>query len=170
MGNVTGKTEEIKARAGRLASELLEAEGLELVDLIYRREPGGWVLRLLIDRAWNAPGDEDAGGVTIDDCVDVNREFGRLLEVEDLVPGPFNLEVSSPGVFRPLTRDKDFVRFAGCEVKARLVQPLNGAKKLRGRLAGLGDGTVRLETADGALEIKRENIHSITLEPELAFK
>jgi len=90
------------------AEGLLPTMGLELVDVQFRREGHGWVLRLFIDRE---------EGVTVDHCADVSREIGQFLDVEDLIGHPYHLEVSSPGLERPLKSMRDFQRFVGKKAK-----------------------------------------------------
>ncbi len=91
-------------RVKATANSILSSEDMELVDVEYRREPGGWVLRLMIDKI---------GGVTLDDCTRVSQEMGRSLDVEDLISNPYHLEVSSPGLDRPLKNEQDFMKFSG---------------------------------------------------------
>lgn len=114
----------------------LAAMGYELVRVMLR---GGDrpVLQVMIDRA---DGDE----VTIDDCVDASRTMSALLDVEDPISDAYELEVSSPGIDRPLTRPKDFERFAGLEARIELKQAVEGRKRFRGRLLGLDGDIVRL--------------------------
>lgn len=115
----------IEARVRTLAQELIARAGYELVDLEYRREPGGWTLRLFIDKP---------GGVTLGDCEQVSREFGTVLEVEDPIPHTFHLEVSSPGLDRPLTREGDFLAAEGKLVRIVVREPINGQRNFSGRL------------------------------------
>lgn len=106
-----------------MAEPIVSGMGLELVDVEFKLETGGWVLRLYIDRE---------GGVTLDDCVKVSGELGVVLDVEDLIPHRYNLEVSSPGLDRPLKRLKDFLRFKGKKVRVRCFEPLGGRKNFTG--------------------------------------
>jgi ribosome maturation factor RimP len=82
-----------------LVADLLKSEGLELTDLAFRKEARGWVLRIFMDKP---------GGVTLDDCTEISRQLGDQIEVEDLIPHSYTLEVSSPGLERPLKKEKDF--------------------------------------------------------------
>jgi len=88
--------------------------GLELVQVQYRREDHGWVLRILVDRP---------GGVSVDECGEFSREVSDLLDVEDLIDNSYNLEVSSPGLDRPLIKPEDFERFAGREITLKTTSP-----------------------------------------------
>ena len=149
---------EIAARFRSLAVPILADLGLELVDTEFRRETHGWVLRLYMDKP---------GGVTLDDCQRVSEELGDHLDVDDFVGYPYHLEVSSPGLDRPLTRDQDFVRFLGQEARVSTREDLQGRHNFRGRLAGLQDGAVLLDLPDGQrVAIPRELILRAKLQPE----
>ncbi len=130
----------VTARVEAFAVPLLDDLGLELVDVEYRREGHGWVLRLFIDRP---------GGVTLDDCAEVSREVSRYLEVEDPIDHAYHLEVSSPGLERPLKKEKDFLRFTGRRARIKMREKIDGQRVFTGILAGLADGAVGLEI-DGA--------------------
>jgi len=119
---------------------VVEFAGMELVHLEMRREAGGLVLRLYIDKE---------GGVTLDDCARVSRQVSAQLDSEDPIPGRYTLEVSSPGLDRALTSDQDFVRFAGRQVRLTTIVPLEGRRNFAGRLVGLHEATVRLVLEDG---------------------
>lgn len=103
----------------------IAALGFELVELELRIGRGHGLVRLFIDA-------ED--GVTVDDCAKVSRQVSGLLDVEDPIRGDYNLEVSSPGLDRKLSRAADFDRFAGCQVKLQLLQMIDGRRKLTGQL------------------------------------
>ena len=108
------------------AEPVVEAEGLELIQVECLRMKTRWLVRIYIDR--------EEGGVTLDDCSEISNQLGDVLDVHDLPPGPYTLEVSSPGLDRPLVRDKDFIRYQGCEVNVRLEQKVDGIRNFRGRL------------------------------------
>lgn len=149
---------EIAARVRTVAEPILRDLGLELVDTEFRREAHGWVLRLYMDKS---------SGVTLDDCQRVSEELGDHLDVEDFIAVPYHLEVSSPGLDRPLTREHDFVRFAGQNVRVSTREDLQGRHNFRGRLAGLVDGAVLLDLPDGQrVSIPRELILRVRLQPE----
>jgi hypothetical protein len=95
---------------------------MELVDIEYRREPVGWVLRLTIDKG---------GGVTLDDCTRVSQEIGRSLDVEDVIPNPYHLEVSSPGLDRPLKNERDFIRFSDRRIRVKTMDPMENKRLLK---------------------------------------
>lgn len=124
------------SRVAGLAEALCEAEGMELVFIEFQREPAGRVLRLYIDKP---------GGVMLNDCVFVSRQLGDILDVdlEDL--GAYNLEVSSPGLERPLWRARDYDRFKGCGAKIKTSVPLNGQKNFKGVLLGIANEIITLK-------------------------
>lgn len=150
-----------------LIAPALESRKLELVDIEYKREGRGNVLRLFIDKD---------GGVTLDDCADLSREVDVLLEVEDLIPAAFSLEVSSPGLDRPLKKTSDFVRFAGRLAKIKTRSKLDPdqrgyeRKTFVGKLLGLEGTAVLLEQNDkkgGIVELPLDEIEKANLEIEL---
>jgi ribosome maturation factor RimP len=156
---MSAQAAEIIARVRTLAEPILGDLGLELVDAEFRRETQGWVLRLYLDKP---------GAVTLADCQRVSEELSDHLDVEDFIAYPYHLEVSSPGLDRPLTRDQDFVRFAGQEARVSTRESLQGRHNFRGRLAGVEDGAVLLDLPDGQrVAIPRDLILRARLEPAL---
>ena len=127
-------------RVGAVVGPLAQAEGLELVAVEYQRESGGWILRVYLDKA---------GGITVDDCHRVSQQLGDLLDVEDLIDHAYTLEVSSPGLDRPLVTEADFARFAGRPVRIQTEAPVEGQRRFKGRLLGIAAGAVRLELEGG---------------------
>ncbi len=123
------------------ALALLPSMGLELVDVQFRREQHGWVLRVFID----APD----GGVTLDHCSEVSRELGDYLDVEDCIDHQYNLEISSPGLERKLSKIEDFIRFKGKKAKVKFHQPYNSSKTCIGVISQVEETTIVLETEDG---------------------
>ncbi|HHL34097.1 MAG TPA: ribosome maturation factor RimP [Desulfobulbaceae bacterium] len=115
---------------------------VELVDIEFRREGHGWVLRLFIDRS---------GGVTLEDCTKVSREVSSYLEVEDPIEHAYHLEVSSPGLERPLKKERDFIRFSGRMARVKLREKRNDQRVFIGRLQGMENEEVLLEV-DGRIE------------------
>jgi ribosome maturation factor RimP len=177
VGDMTANEVQVIDQIRSLAEPVLRSEGLELVEVQYRREAPGWVLRLFIDRdpdlgpvsqaGENAP-PSVGSRVTIEDCVAASREIGRLLDVEDVVPTAYTLEVSSPGLDRPLTKPRDYERFSGRSVRVRYKGP-EGRRKVKGRLLGLVDGMIRVETDGGPLSIPLDQAERVQLEPEVFF-
>lgn len=125
-----------------LGEELLESLGFELLDMEYLASDSRGTLRLYIDRP--------EGGVTLDDCVTVNRQLGALLDVEDIIPFRYVLEVSSPGLNRPLRRPKDFLAHCGKKIKIKTKMPVDGRRRFTGILQAYNeeDGFIVLD-ADG---------------------
>ena len=142
-------TDRLLATIQGFADPLLLDMGMELVEVQFRREGHGWVLRFFIDKE---------GGVTIDDCAEVSREISAYLEVEDLISHAYHLEVSSPGLERPLKKKNDFVRFADRLVRIKLLEPLNGQKVLIGTLLGLEGDEVVVQLEQETVRIDLQNI------------
>jgi len=137
--------EDTCTQVSELAQPIVDSMGLELVDIEFARAGRDWVLRLFIDKD---------GGVTLDDCADLSRELSVVLDVEDCIPGHYTLEVSSPGLDRPLKKITDYERFTGRLIKVRTFEPLpddagNKRKTFLGRLEGLTDGMVRMTLTEG---------------------
>ena len=105
--------------------------------------------------------DEDA--MTVEDCASISRTVSAILDVEDPISGAFTLEVSSPGLDRPLVRQKDFERYSGLEAKVELRQALNGQRRYRGVLAGYADGFVTIVTENGATDLPFDEIDKAKL-------
>ena len=118
----------------------LAAMGYDIVRVLLAGQRRGR-LQIMVER-------RDGSGMNLDDCAEVSRAAGAILEVEDPIAGAYDLEVSSPGIDRPLTRLVDFERFAGFEAKIELVAPLEGRRRWTGRLLGLDGERVRLATAE----------------------
>ena len=137
--------ERIRALAERAAGAL----GLEVWDLVCRREPYGHVVRVFVDRPGPAGAPDES--VSIEDCAQVSRELGTLLDVEDPLPWTYTLEVSSPGLDRPLRDAADYERFAGRLAKVVTTEPVDNQTAFEGRLRGMDDGAVLLEAARGRL-------------------
>ncbi len=144
----------IQLELEELAETLVISEGMELVALEYRRQGPRWLLRLFIDKE---------GGVTVDDCANISRQFGDLLDAKDIVPQTYVLEVSSPGLNRPIKKKEDFRRFAGRKVQLRLVSPLEGRRKIVGDLVGIEDEKVIVAAAEGRCSIALEDIDRANL-------
>lgn len=121
--------------------------GLEVFDVQYKREAQGWMVRVQIDRPGPAATAEDS--VSIEDCANVSRELSAILDVEDFIPAAYTLEVSSPGLDRPLRHADDYRRFAGRLAKLVTRKPVDGQTFLRGRLGGVEDDAVVIDGEDG---------------------
>jgi ribosome maturation factor RimP len=141
MAQVEPKQAETTARLIELIEPVLRAEGKELVELEFRRESQGWVLRLFIDQ-------ED--GITVDDCAQVSHVVGDLLDVADLIRTPYHLEVSSPGLNRPLRKPEHFESVLGKVVEIRTLEPLGSRRRFKGVLEQVryDEVTVRCDGQD----------------------
>jgi len=128
--------EQVRALAGRVAGSY----GLDIFDVQFRREGQGLVLRVQIDRPGPAATATDS--VSVDDCARISRDLSAVLDVEDLVPDAYTLEVSSPGLDRPLRSADDYRRFSGRRAKLVMREPVDGQKYFKGRLGGVEDGAV----------------------------
>jgi ribosome maturation factor RimP len=139
-------------RVRQLVEPLAARAGLELVDVEYLREGGRWVLRLFIDKP---------GGVSLDDCQDLSRQVDKLLDVEDPIETRYSLEVSSPGIERPLRTPAHFERFTGRLAEVKTFGPMGDPprKNYKGRLLGMtADGAVAIEADGQRFEIPLEKI------------
>jgi ribosome maturation factor RimP len=143
-------------RVRGLIREVVEGQGYELVDAEYKGAGKSTVLRVFIDRP---------EGISHRDCELVTEQVGTVLDVEDLIPSSYTLEVSSPGLDRKLVKESDYARFDGKLARVQTRIPLNQQKVFRGRLQGLHDGKVRLVLPQGKLlEIPLDVIQEARLE------
>ena len=153
----------------QLLAPTVEALGLELLGTEYLPMPGGSLLRLYIDKPGAEAGAEMEGqGVTVDDCEAVSREVSAQLDVEDPITGNYTLEVSSPGVDRPLFTVEQFERFIGEKAKVALKLPQDGRRRLQGRITSTGADTVQIEVEGQVFEVAFENIERAKLVPDWA--
>jgi len=140
---------QVHRQVEEISESLVVSEGMELVDLEYRREGPRWVLRLFIDKD---------GGVNIDDCARISRELGDLLDVKDVIPQAYVLEVSSPGLNRRIRKKEDFSRFVGEKVQLWLVSPKDGRRKIVGDLVGVEGEEVVVTATEGRFSVALEDI------------
>ena len=136
------KREIYEAKAEELVLPLVEANNFELVDVEYVKEAGTWYLRIYIDKE---------GGINIGDCELVSRAFSDILDKEDPIEDAYILEVSSPGLGRPLKKDKDFQRNLGEEVEVRTYKPINKQKEFVGLLDAWDKESVTLQLESGEM-------------------
>lgn len=141
----------------QLCQPVAESYGLELVQVQYRREDHGWVLRILVDRP---------GGVSVDECGTLSREVSDLLDVEDIIDNSYHLEVSSPGLDRPLTKPEDFERFAGREIILKTSSPVEDRRNFKGTLEGIHDEVVMLQVEGKKYEINWSLVLKANLVPD----
>jgi ribosome maturation factor RimP len=147
----------------QLAEPLLASAGMELVQVECLKMKARWLVRIYLDR--------EEGGVTLDDCALISNQLGDLLDVHDVPPGAYTLEVSSPGLDRPLQRDKDFLKYRGARINLRLEGKIEGQRHVRGELLDYedgDDGKILVVKADGkTFRIPREKVAKANLEYEL---
>ena len=144
-------------RVRAIADPIISDEGMELVDVEYRRESKGWVLRLYLDKD---------GGVTLDDCTRISQEVGRSLDVEDFIQIPYTLEVSSPGLTRPLKTEKDFMKYRNSLIKVKTLDPIQNRRQFKGRLLGVSANQIEMEAEGGIFQIPLSNVVKANLEVE----
>jgi ribosome maturation factor RimP len=158
-------------RVREVADRVAVSSGLELVDVEFRGGGKSRMLRIVIDKP---------GGVTHEDCANLSREVGIILDVEDAVPGSYLLEVSSPGLDRKLSRAEDFEKFVGSRIKLMTREPLNGNRHFEGKLESFQNGQLMLDLtpakkkkkpqhteAPQRLEVALENVEKANLVPEI---
>jgi len=137
---------DLAARAEALLADMIEAQGLELLHIEFQPKGAGSILRVFIDKP---------GGVNLADCQRISKNAGVLLDVDDVIPHKYTLEVSSPGIERPLFAATDYRRYRGSEIQLVTICTLNERRKFRGTLLDLENDLISIECQDG--------IHSIPL-------
>lgn len=149
------KRELYETRTEELITPILERMNFELVDVEYVKEGGTWYLRAYIDKE---------GGITVNDCEAVAREMNEILDREDFVEDSYVFEVSSPGLGRPLKKEKDYIRSMGKEVEIRTYRAINREKEFYGILSAYDESTVTIETDEGGtLTFEKSDIALIRL-------
>jgi ribosome maturation factor RimP len=147
--------EAIRTKIAALAEQAAASMGMELVLVEVRGDGGKAVVRVFMDKP---------GGISLNDCERFSKRFSVLLDVEDVIPFSYTLEVSSPGLDRPLAKEEHFLRFAGKNARVRTRLPINGQRNFTGKIIGMVEGRLLLETAparqvDIALsEIEKANL------------
>ncbi len=134
------KRETYETRTEEMITPILDRMNFELVDVEYVKEGGTWYLRAYIDKE---------GGITVNDCEAVAREMNEILDREDFVEDSYVFEVSSPGLGRPLKKEKDYIRSMGKEVEIRTYRAINREKEFYGVLSAYDENTVTIKTEDG---------------------
>lgn len=150
---------QILEQVEKLSGPVLQEHQAELVDLQWVHEHGSWVLRFFLDKA---------GGITLDDCASLSDHIGRVLDETDVIPQSYSLEVSSPGVYRPLKKEKDFLKYKGQPVDITLFAPLNGRRHFKGTIEGFQNGVLALKDIDGAsFSLPLADMAKVNLDPEI---
>jgi len=147
--------EKVLGEVESIIEDILEHEAMELVDVAYRRESYGWVLRVLIDKD---------GGATIDDCNHISHQLSDILDVKDVIYCSYKLEVSSPGLNRPLRKEKDFKRFIGETVRLKTRTSIENRKNFKGRLINYKDASIFLDIDGQHFTIPHSVVEKANLE------
>jgi ribosome maturation factor RimP len=137
---------DVVGRVRTIAHRVVASHGVEIFDVQFRREAGGMVLRIRIDRPGPAATAEES--VSVEDCANVSRDLSAILDVEEIVPSAYTLEVSSPGLDRPLRSADDYRRFTGRRAKVVMRAPVDGQTFLRGILGGIDEGHILIDAED----------------------
>ncbi len=138
----------------RIIEPILEEMDIELVDVEYVTEHGRPVLRVYIDKY---------GGVTIDDCAAVSREIGDIIDINDTLSGRYVLEVSSPGLNRPLKKEKDFMQVVGKKVKLKTMAPVDGRRNFKGTLLSFEEGKLVIDLENGEARLSLADLEKANL-------
>jgi len=138
-----------------ITEPVIVSEGMELIDIEHRQESRGWVLRFYIDKE---------GGVTLHNCSQISEQIGSLLEVKDIIPHRYVLEVSSPGLNRPLKKEKDFIAYSGETIKVTTLKPIEQRRNFSGILQGYKDGKVMLSADNQEILIPLPLIAKATIQ------
>lgn len=137
-----------------VVAPVVTGQGYELVDVEWKNE-SGWVLRVFLDQP---------GGVTLDDCASVSRELSAVLDVADVIHVAYSLEVSSPGLNRPLKKEADFARFVGKKAKIRTRHPVGESRRnFSGTLVGVAGGKVKIDVGDQICEVPVDDVEKANL-------
>ena len=142
------KKETYEAKAEEMLLPIVESHGFELVDVEYVKEGGTWYLRAYIDKP---------GGITIDDCELVSRAFSDVIDQNDFIEDSYIMEVSSPGLLRPLKKDKDFNRYLENPIEMRTYKMIDKKKEFMGVLKAYNKEQITIEEPDGALRVLQRN-------------
>jgi ribosome maturation factor RimP len=124
----------------KVTEPILEASGMELIKVEILTKEKGRILRLYIDKE---------GGVNLDDCVKISKQINPVLDVEDIIHGSYVLEVSSPGLDRPLVREKDFLKYKGKLVKIQIKEPIDNRRNYKGKIVDVKEGILMLNIEEG---------------------
>jgi len=166
-------------RVREIAERVAASSGLEVVEVEFLGGGKARMLRVFLDKP--AAGNDPLAGVTHEDCANFSREFGTILDVEDVMPGSYTLEVSSPGLDRRLVKPADFTRFTGSRMKLMTRQPVNNNRHFEGRLESFTNGRLTLDlsvashksrkkmgaAAGEKIEIEFANVEKANLVPEI---
>jgi ribosome maturation factor RimP len=159
-------------RVREIADRVAASSGLEVVEVEFLGGGKARMLRVFLDKpsAGNDPqADLSQSGVTHEDCANFSREFGTILDVEDVMPGSYTLEVSSPGLDRKLTKAADFARFAGNRIKLTTREPVNNNRHFEGRLESFENGRLTLDLSVASHKSRKKMGDAAGLKIEIDF-
>jgi ribosome maturation factor RimP len=143
-----------------VVTPVVEGQGYELVDVEWKHENGQWILRVFIDRREGA----SDPNVSVDDCANVSHELSAVLDVSEVIAPAYSLEVSSPGLNRPLKKESDFRRFVGQKARIRTRHPVGeNRRNFSGRLLSVDAGKVRIDVGDQVCEVPVDDVEKANL-------
>ncbi len=151
------ETRSIAQKASLIVAPVLANLGYELVECEYLMEEGRFILRLYVDKE---------GGVTLEDCELISRAVGDLIDVEEVVPGRYNLEVSSPGIARPLRNRRDFEKYVGNTVKIKTTEQIDGRGNFKGELLGMDGDDILVSVDNTEYRVPYEKLLKAKIEPQ----
>ncbi len=149
-----GKKESYEDKTSELIQPLIDANNFELVDVEFVKEGSEWYLRVYIDKE---------GGITVDDCELVSRAFNEILDKEDYISEQYIFEVSSPGLMRPLKKEKDYIRSKGKLIDIKTYSPIEKCKEFTGELSAWDEKTVTIDCDGKEMVFEKSNIAMIRL-------
>ena len=156
----TAKTQ-LMEQIEQVAASVLSQHGAELVDATFVHEQGQWILRFFLDKP---------GGITLDDCAVISENLSRNLDATDIIKQSYALEVSSPGINRPLKREADYLRFIGEKVDVTLFAPLNGRRHFKGTIQSVNNGVVIVQVEpQQSFALPLVDVAKARLDPEIRF-
>jgi len=154
-----------REKVRKLAEPIIESEDMELIDVECLRMKSRWIVRIYIDKE---------GGITLDDCSEISNQVGDLLGVHEAPPGSYILEVSSPGLNRLLTREKDFIKYRGYKIKVKVKGKVDGKRSFRGKLVDFqevdGREVLVIEAKRKIYHLPREIVDKANLDYEIESK
>ncbi len=146
----------------KLVEPVIESEDMELVDIECLKMKSRWMIRIYID---------EEGGVSLDNCAEISNQVGDLLDIHEVLPDSYILEVSSPGLNRPLAREKDFIKYRGCKIKVTVRDKMDGKRNFRGELVDFlekdGEKVLVIDANGKKYHIPRETVVKANLEYEI---
>ena len=152
------------AKIASVVTPVVAGHGLELVDVEWKHESGSWILRVYIDRPGSQPKPGQPDGVGLNECADVSRELGPVLDVADLIRAAYNLEVSSPGLDRPLRTEAHFARFVGHKAKIKTRRPIGeNRRNFSGPIVAVDAGVIKIDVGDKVCEVPVAEVEKANL-------